>query len=158
MIYSKYATRKKKSLINRGWKDSKKYFRAALKDVLEIKRITASESGLTENSTVKKDNMEDKIHQEIVEKFGKSFDTHVLAATMKSDSIEALEESIIDLTKANIALTKANADLAATNKNITTQLESTKGCRSQYRNQPSNNTRMTKNNEEWPSWCDPDAY
>ena len=61
--------------------------------------------------------MEDKICEEIVDNFGKSFDTLALAATMKSDTIEALVESISDLTKSNFALTKANEDLAATNKN-----------------------------------------
>ena len=158
MINAKYATRKKKSLTNRGWKDGKKYFRAALKDVSEITRLTMSESGLTTNSTVKKDNMEDKIREENMEKFGESFDTLTLAETMKSDTIEALAESISDLTKSNIALTEANTDLAATNKKLTTQLESTKGRRNQHRNQTSNDTRNTENNEEWPSWCEPNAY
>ena len=83
---------------------------------------------------------------EIVEKFGKSFDTLALAATMKSDTIDALAESISNLTRANIALTKANVDLAATNKKLTTQIESMKGRRNQPNNQPSSNTRTTKNN------------
>ena len=148
----------KKSLTDRDWKDAKKYFRAALKDVLEMTRLTTSESGLTANSTVNKDNMQDKIREEIVEKFGESFDTLALAETVKRDTIEALAESISDLTKAKIALTKANTDLASTNKKLTTQLESTKSRRNQHINQPSNNTRTTKNNEEWPSWCEPDAY
>ena len=143
MINAKYARWKKKSLTDRGWKDAKKYFCTALKDVSEITRLTTSESGLIEKSTVKKDNMEDKIREEIVEKFGKLFNTLALAATMKSDTIEALVKSISDLTKSNIALTKSNADLAATNKNLTTQLESTKGRRNQHSNQPSNNTRTT---------------
>ena len=146
-INAKYATWKKKSLTDRGWKYCKKYFRAVLKDVLEITRLTTSESGLTANSTVKKDNIEDKIREDIVEKFGESFDTLVLAATVKSDTIEALAESISDLTKANNALNKAKSDQSATNMMLITQLESTKGCRSQYRNHPSNNTRMTENNE-----------
>ena len=102
--------------------------------------------------------MKDKIRVEIVEKFGESFDTLALAATVKSDTIDALEESTSDLTKANIALTKANGDLDPTNKKLTTQLESTKGCRNQPNNQPRNNTMTTQKNEEWPSWCDPDAY
>ena len=54
MINTKYATCKKKSLTNRGWKDGKNYFRAALKDVSEINKLTMSESGLTANSAVKK--------------------------------------------------------------------------------------------------------
>ena len=33
MINAKYATWKKKILIDRGWKDAKKYFCATLKDV-----------------------------------------------------------------------------------------------------------------------------
>ena len=86
------------------------------------------------------------------------FGTLALAATVKSDIIDALAESISDLTKANIALTEANVDLAATNKKLTTQLESTKGRRKQHNNQPRNNTRTTENNEEWPSWCEPDVY
>ena len=77
---------------------------------------------------------------------------------MKSNMIEALAELISDPTKANISLMKANTYLAATNKNLTTQLESTKGRRSQHSNQPSNNTRTTENNKEWPSWREPDAY
>ena len=64
--------------------------------------------------------MEDKILEEIVEKFGESLDTLILAATVNSDTIEALAESISDLTKTNIALTKANTYLAATNKKLTT--------------------------------------
>ena len=91
--------------------------------------------------------MEDKIRVEIVDKLGELFDTLALAETVKSDTIDALEESISDLTKANITLTKANVDLAATNKKFTTYLESTKDRRNQHNNQPSNNTRMTKNNE-----------
>ena len=158
MINAKYAMWEKKSLTDRGWKDANKYFRAALKDVLEITRLTTKELGLTANSTVKKDNMEEKIREEIVEKFGESFDTLALAETVKSDTIEALAESISGLTKANIALTKANADLAATNKKLTTQIDSTKGCRNRHSNQPSNTTKTTENNEEWPSWCEPDAY
>ena len=59
--------------------------------------------------------MEDKIREEIVEKFGESFDTLALAATVKNDTIDALAESISNLTKSNIALTKANLDLTATN-------------------------------------------
>ena len=50
--------------------------------------------------------MRDKIRVEVVKKFGESFDTLALAATVKSDTIDALEESTSDLTKANIALTK----------------------------------------------------
>ena len=42
MINSKYATWKKKSLTDRGWKDGKKYFRAALKDVSDITKLTTS--------------------------------------------------------------------------------------------------------------------
>ena len=71
--------------------------------------------------------MEDKIRVEIVEKFGKSFDTLALPATVKSDTIDALAESISDLAKANV-------DLAATNKKLTTHLESTKGRRKQLNN------------------------
>ena len=56
MINSKYAMWKKKSLTDRSWKDGKKYLCAALKDVSEITRLPTSESGLTTNSTVKKDN------------------------------------------------------------------------------------------------------
>ena len=47
MISAKYAPWKKKSLTDRGWKYGKKYFRAALKEVLEITRLTTSKSGLT---------------------------------------------------------------------------------------------------------------
>ena len=147
VINAKYATWKKKSLTDRGWKDGKKYFCAALKDVSDITKLTTSKSGLTANSTVNKDNIEDKICEEIVEKFSESFDTLALAATVKSNTIDALAESISDLTKSNIALTKANVDLAATNKKLTTQLESMKSRRNQHNNQPSNNTRTTKNNE-----------
>ena len=89
MINTKYATWKKKILTDRGWKYAKKYFRAALKDVSKITRLTTIKSGLTTNSTFKKDNMEDKIREEIVEKFGESFDTLTLAATVKCDTIEA---------------------------------------------------------------------
>ena len=85
-----------------------------------------------------------------MEKFGESFDTIALAATVKSDTINTLAESISNLTKANIALTKAKVDLSATNKKLNTQIESTKGRRNQLNNQPSNNTETTKNNEEWP--------
>ena len=90
MINAKYATWKKKSLTECGWKDGKNYIHATLKDVLEITRLTTSESGSTANSTVKKENMEDKIHEYIVEKFGESFNTFTLAATMNSDTIEHL--------------------------------------------------------------------
>ena len=83
MINAKYAMWEKKSLTDRGWKDANKYFRAALKDVLEITRLTTKELGLTANSTVKKDNTEDKICEEIVKNFRESFDTLALAATMK---------------------------------------------------------------------------
>ena len=54
MINTKYVTWKKKSLTVRVWKYGKKYFRAALKDVSEINKLAMSESGLTENSTIKK--------------------------------------------------------------------------------------------------------
>ena len=91
-INAKYATWKKKSLTDRGWKYGKKYFCAALKDVSEITRFTTSKSGLTANSSAKKDNTEDKIREEIVENFGESFDTLALAENVKSDTIEALEE------------------------------------------------------------------
>ena len=47
MINAKYATWKKKNLTDRSWKDAKKYFRAALKDVSEVTRLTTSNSGLT---------------------------------------------------------------------------------------------------------------
>ena len=141
MINTKYATWKKKSLTDRGCKDGKKYFRAALKDVSNTTRLTTRKSGLTENSTIKKNNMEEKICVEIVEKFGESFDTLSLAATVKSNTIDTLAESISDLTKTNIILTKANVDLFATNKKLTTQIDSTKGCHNQHSNQPSNNTR-----------------
>ena len=60
MISTKYSTGKKKSLTDRSWKDAKKYFGTALKDVSEITRLTTSESGLTAKSTAKKDNMEEK--------------------------------------------------------------------------------------------------
>ena len=157
MINAKYATWKKKSLTNRRWKEGKKYFRAALKDVSEIIRLTTSESGLTANSTVKKDNIEEKVREEIVEKFGESFDTLTLVATVKSDKIDDLAESMSDITKAKIALTNANIDPAATNKKLTTQLESTKGRRNQQINQPNNNTRTTEK-QKWPSWWEPYAY
>ena len=91
----------------------------------EITRLTTSESVLTANSSIKKENMEDKIRVEIVEKLGELFDTLALAATVKSNTIDALAESISDLTNANIALTKANINLTATNKKLTTQLDST---------------------------------
>ena len=55
-----------------------------------------------------------------MEKFNESFNTLSLAATVKSDTIKSLAESISDLTKANIDLTKANADIASTNKKLTT--------------------------------------
>ena len=90
--------------------------------------------------------MEDKIRVKIVKKFGEPFDTLALAATVKSNTIDTLAESINDVTKANIALTKSNVDLAATKKKLTTQLESMKGCRNQPNNHPSNNTRTTENN------------
>ena len=93
-----------------------------------------------------------------MEKFGESFDTLALAATVKSDTINALAESISDLTKANISLTKTNVNLAATNKKLNTQIKSTKGRCNQLNNQPSNNTKTTENNEEWPPWCDTYAY
>ena len=60
MINAKYATWKKKILTDRGWKDGKKYFRAAFKDVSEITRITTSKSGSTVKSAAKKDNTEKK--------------------------------------------------------------------------------------------------
>ena len=63
VINAKYATWKKKSLTDRGWKNAKKYFGAALKDVSEITRLTTRESCLTAKYTVKKDNMEDKIRE-----------------------------------------------------------------------------------------------
>ena len=141
MINAKYATCKKKRLTYCGWKDSKKYSCAAIKDVSKITRITTIELRLTTNSTIKKDNMDDKIHVEIVDKFVEAFDTLALAETVKSDTIYALTESISDLTKTNIALTKANVDLSATNKKLTTHLESMKGRRNQHINNPSNNTR-----------------
>ena len=137
---------KRKSLTERSWKDGKKYFRAALKDMSKITRLTMSLSGLNANSAIKKENMEDKICVEILKKFGDSFYTLALAATVKSNIIDTLTESISDLTKANISLTKANVDLAATNKELTTQLEATKGRCNQHNNHPSNNTRMTKKN------------
>ena len=144
IINAKCATWKKKSLTNLGWEDGNKYFRATLKDVSEINRLTMSKSGLTAKYTIKKDNMEDKIREEIVEKLFESFNTLALAATVKSDTIDALAESISDLTKANIALTKASIDLAATHKKLTTYLESMKGRHNQHSNQPSNNTRITE--------------
>ena len=63
MINAKYSTWKNKSLTDRGWKDAKKYFRAALKDVSEITRLATSECGFTANSIANKDNTEDKIHE-----------------------------------------------------------------------------------------------
>ena len=148
MINAKYTTWKKKSLTDRGWKDSKKYFRSVLKDVSDITRITTSESGLTMNSTIKKGNMEEKIREEIVENFGELFDTLALAATVKTDTIDALVESTSDLTKANIAFNKTKVDIAATNKKLTNQIEATKGNRHQHSHQPSNNTRMTEINKK----------
>ena len=44
MINTKYATWKNKSLTDRGWKDGKNYFRAALKDVSNITKLTTSKS------------------------------------------------------------------------------------------------------------------
>ena len=120
MINTKYATCKKKSLTNRGWKDGKKYFCAALKNVSDITKLTTRKLGLTANCAIKKENMENKIRVEIVEKFGESFDTLTLAATTKSDTINALAEPIIDLTKDNIDLTTENVNFSATNKNLTT--------------------------------------
>ena len=92
MISARYATWENKSLADRGWKDRKKYFRAALKDVSKITRLTTRESGITANSAIKKENMENKIRVEIVEKFGESFDSLTLAETVKSDTIDALAE------------------------------------------------------------------
>ena len=43
--------------------------------------------------------MEEKICEEIVEKFGESLDTLTLEATVKSDTIEALAEFFSYLTK-----------------------------------------------------------
>ena len=63
MINAKYAMWKKKSLTECGNKEGKKYFRAAFKGVSEITRLTTSESVLTVNSTVKKYNMGDIIHE-----------------------------------------------------------------------------------------------
>ena len=45
IINAKYATWKNKSLTDRGWKDDKKYFLAALKGVSEITRLATRESG-----------------------------------------------------------------------------------------------------------------
>ena len=158
MINTKYATWKKKSLTYRGWKYRKNKFCAALKDVYEITKLTTNGSGLTANSAIKKEKIKDKTRVVIVEKFGESFDTLALAETVKSDTINALVELTSNLTKDNINLNKANDNLAATNNELTTQIESMKCLRNQPNNHPSNNTRTTENNKEWPRWCDSNAY
>ena len=61
MMNRKYLKWKSKPLHNRGWKPAKIWFRDALNNMEEIKKLTAGKAGLTANADVKRSNAESLI-------------------------------------------------------------------------------------------------
>ena len=112
MNSSKYLKWKKISRAQRNWEDGNKYFRAALIDVEDINKLTTGESGLTANKVINKQYMEQKVRDEMAEKVGEYFDNLAMAATTKSENIDAMDQSISNITS-------SNDEVAATTKRMT---------------------------------------
>ena len=98
LINTKYLAWKKNSAAERKWAPVKKYFRASISNVKELKKLTTGEAGLTSNAAVADKNTEQQVREEMAEKLGESFDTLTMAATKKNDTIESLIKMIRDLT------------------------------------------------------------
>jgi hypothetical protein len=179
LVNSRYLKWKKKPLASRTWPLAKTEFRDALSDVGVINKLTTAEAGLTANSAVnRRKTTEASVRAEMQRDLGESFDTLACAATIKSDTMDALSKSLSEVTAANGKLASANADLTATIVRLTNQLSSALGRSNSNNNNNTNNnssnsnttrnrsrTRNNNNNnnnsgnsDEWPAWCDPDAY
>ena len=155
LFNKKYPAWKKKAAAERKWAPAKKYFRAALRNVEELSKITTGEAGLTANSAVANKSTKQQVREEIAEKLGESFDTLAMAATAKNDTIESLVKTISEITNTNSALT-------TTIKKLSNQLE-----RSQSKNGQSENNSASgggtsgdgaSGGGRWPHWCAPNAY
>ena len=117
----------------------------AISNVKELNKITTGKAGLTSNTTVVDKSTEQQVREEMVEKFGESFDTLDMEDTAKDDTIESLINTIIELTR-------TNSEITTTIKKLANQLE-----RAQSKNGRSKNTN-TSNSGKWPHWSAPDAY
>jgi len=179
LVNSRYLRWKKKPIRDRTWALAKKEFREALSDVGIINKLTTAESGLTANAVLGTSTPEDKVRAEMQRELGESFDTLACAATIKSDTMDALSKSLAEVTSANNKLTATNAELSATILKLTNQLNRASNSNNNNNNNNSNNNgrrpgRNPNNNNnnnnnynnnngntdsnDWPAWCDPDAY
>ena len=145
LINTKYLAWKKKATSERKWAPAKKYFRAAISDVEEMKKLTSGEAGLTANAAVADKSTKQQVRKEMAEKTGESFDTLAMAATAKNNNIEILIKMISELTS-------TNSELTATIKKLANQLE-----RDQSKNRRIENNNAS-NGRRWPHWCAPDTY
>ena len=112
-------------------KPAKKYFRAEISNVEDLRKLTASEAGLAANAEVANKSTEQQVREEMAEKLIESFDTLAMAATAKNNTIESMIKTIIKLTSTNLELT-------ATIKKLANQLE-----RAQSKNRRSENTNAS---------------
>ena len=83
LVNTKYLVWKKKAAADYKWAPAKKYFRAAISNVEELKNLTTGEAGLTANTAVANKSTEQQVREEMAEKLGESFDTLEMAATAK---------------------------------------------------------------------------
>ena len=116
LINTKYLAWKKQATVERHWAPVKKYFRVAIRNNEEPKKLTNGEAGLTVNAVVADNNTEQQVCEDMVEKLGESFDTLAMAATAKNDTIKNLIKTISNITS-------NNSELTSTIKKFTNQLE-----------------------------------
>ena len=95
MLNSAYTKWTKKSRLDRGWTEAKKYFREALADVKAINKITTGETNFGDNA-VKELRM-----SEVSDIIGQSLDNLDLAAVNKQATLDMLAQTNTNLSKAN---------------------------------------------------------
>ena len=136
LVGSAYTKWRKKGAAERTWRNAKKYFREALKDVGDRSKIEAGETGWSANATPAKADM--KATEELLDRYEEALDNIAMAATAKQNTLDTLIKTNEHLVKEN---TKLTAEVARLNNLLATQ-----------------NTTVNKSKKTWPAWCDPDAY
>jgi hypothetical protein len=160
MVNSAYTKWKKERDRDRTWKKAKVWFRKALKDVETINKLTIGETGLGAHSAIKRENVEEKVREEIQDQLGSAFDNLAMAATAKNDTIDQMVNTIAKLTNTNATLTEQlKKALAATNKRKQAERENPGGASGGGgTGGGAGGGGAGGGVKTWPEWCDPDAY
>ena len=161
LVNSRYLKWKEKPLLDRTWALTEIIFLEALSGVRTINKMTTSEAGLTANAAVSRTTVKADIRAEMQSNLGEYVDTLACAATIKSNTIDALCNSLAEVTTANFKLTTTKAELSAIILKLANQLtraSNNNNSRRNGRNNNNNNNNTSTDNNKWPDWCDPDAY